>query len=281
VAGLILNRLDVGIFGFWRSGATSYFPSFPELAITLGIPAAAGLIFFALVERFRVFEMGPALQPEEPVSCTRFEKLTGVWSHVRIDSAERWSLMAVFVIPIAALLYGSGSETDEEMSVRPPLAVDATRSVLRIDANRDGAGVVFEHAEHQQRLGGETSCATCHHLNLPGDQATSCHVCHRSVRSAVSVFDHADHQGWVAARDGLSANRTCAVCHPSDGPREGATASACGSCHASDMAIPAERRLGPAPSYPDALHGSCAACHQERAGEAGRPHLGECRTCHD
>ncbi len=36
-----------------------------------------------------------------------------------------------------------------------------------------------------------------------------------------------------------------------------------------------------APGYQTALHASCVVCHEERAEEAGRPLLPECRTCHE
>jgi Ni/Fe-hydrogenase subunit HybB-like protein len=286
VVGLILNRLNVGLFGFWRSGETAYVPSLSELAVTIGIPAAAGLVFFAFVERFRVFEMGPALAPEdEPVSCTRFEKLTAVWSRVRIDNAERWSLMAVFVLPVAVLLYASRGP-EEAPELRAPLAADATRATLRLDANRDGDAVIFAHEAHQERLGGETSCATCHHLNRPEDTATSCHLCHRDMERSVSIFDHDAHADWVAKREGfggpLPANRSCAVCHTEGKPRRRETAKSCLECHEEDMGMSRETegRLDLAVGYADAMHGSCAKCHAEKAEEVGMPQLGECATCH-
>jgi hypothetical protein len=30
----------------------------------------------------------------------------------------------------------------------------------------------------------------------------------------------------------------------------------------------------------DAMHGLCIECHKERALELGRPHHGDCATCH-
>jgi Ni/Fe-hydrogenase subunit HybB-like protein len=44
--GLALNRLDVGIFGYVRDAGTLYFPSLIEWAVSLGVVAAAGLVFF-------------------------------------------------------------------------------------------------------------------------------------------------------------------------------------------------------------------------------------------
>ena len=33
-------------------------------------------------------------------------------------------------------------------------------------------------------------------------------------------------------------------------------------------------------SYLEAMHENCADCHKEKAEEVERPHLGDCRTCH-
>ena len=40
VLGVMMNRVDVGIVGYFRSAGTVYVPSLAELALTLGIPAA-------------------------------------------------------------------------------------------------------------------------------------------------------------------------------------------------------------------------------------------------
>ena len=41
-AGLALNRLDVGIAGYWRDAGTTYFPSLLEWVLGFGVIAAAG-----------------------------------------------------------------------------------------------------------------------------------------------------------------------------------------------------------------------------------------------
>ena len=70
-------------------------------------------------------------------------------------------------------------------------------------------------------------------------------------------------------------------CHDASLPSSRANSKACVSCHEDDM------RMGPgfgsdrARGYVDALHESCVGCHDEKAGEVGRPRLGECETCHE
>jgi len=290
VSGVLLNRLDVGVFGYFRSGGTTYFPSFAEIALTLGIPAAAGLFFFAFIERFRVFEFeGETVGPEPLPPVTSFQPMTGVWTGVFLNRLERFSLIAVVVIPLAlAFSTGpAGADPDGRRPVRAPLAGDKTRTTLRIDGNGNGNAVLFPHADHKDRLGGEESCAECHHLDRPGDQWTSCHTCHTDMDRPVSIFEHDFHVERIAEREGftgaLAGNRTCAGCHEAGVVRNRLTAKACAECHEEDMRMPAgeDFREDIAPGYQTALHASCVGCHEERAEEAGRPILAECRTCHE
>ena len=288
VCGMLLNRLDVGIFAYFRSAGATYFPSLTELAITIGIPAAAGLFFLLFVERFQVFELGEAIVAEEPTpACTAFDKPTGVWSGVFIDNMERLTLMAVIVIPLAVGILTLSADADQPAStpVAPPLGADAARSELKIDGNRDDRSVRFPHEDHKSRLGGEESCGRCHHLDLPGDKWTSCHQCHSDMTLARSIFDHDHHVARVAERLGftgtLAGNHACAEGHDPAVAETRAGTKACHECHAEDMRMsPGAKRQDRALAYKDALHLSCVGCHEESSEEAERPHLGECGTCH-
>ena len=64
IAGLILNRLNVGIIGFFRSAGTTYFPSIGEIFIGLGVMAGAALLFFVIVENYEIYEKPPVLPKE-------------------------------------------------------------------------------------------------------------------------------------------------------------------------------------------------------------------------
>lgn len=59
VVGVALNRVDVGIIGFFRSAGATYFPSLPELFIGLGVMAAAALVFLLIVENFEIYGPPP------------------------------------------------------------------------------------------------------------------------------------------------------------------------------------------------------------------------------
>jgi len=148
VAGLLLNRLDVGILGFLRSSGATYTPSFAEIAISLGIPAGAGLVFLYCVERFRVFtaegEPVALMSPEtagEPV-VRRLRPAFVRLSFVFVVSA---SLAAGF-FPVAS---ASGSALGPH--VHRPLQVGDEPGRLIIDGDRDGDAVFFPHERPASR----------------------------------------------------------------------------------------------------------------------------------
>jgi Ni/Fe-hydrogenase subunit HybB-like protein len=283
VAGVVLYRVDVGILGYLSSGATTYRPTLAEIAVTLGIPAAAALAFLWFVTRFKVFTFDQ--RPAAPRSVTSFEPMTRVWSDVFLDNTDRLSLIAVVVIPLALVLFVPGlGAAETPAAVEAPRGMDEARAVLSIDGDRDGRAVLFPHADHEDRLGGEASCGQCHHLDRPGDRFTSCHHCHAAMEGSASIFDHRAHVASVAAREGftgsLAGNRSCAICHTGDEPKSGDDAKACTSCHREDMRMEEEPTSRLATGYARALHASCAGCHDEKAQEVGRPDLGDCDTCH-
>ncbi len=156
------------------------------------------------------------------------------------------------------------------------------RLVLLIDGNRRDRVVLFDHAEHSRRLGEQDSCGTCHHLNRPLDRATSCSVCHRSMRGEPHPFGHADH---VAA---LNGNASCRECHAtSDALAEGVATKPCRGCHAPEggeakLKWPVRESVVPVPSYELALHTLCIRCHVsvEVRERREQPSLTLCTNCH-
>ena len=64
ITGLVMNRLDVGIVGFFSNAGARYFPSLPELFIGLGVMAGAALLFFLIVENYEIFDTPPVLPKE-------------------------------------------------------------------------------------------------------------------------------------------------------------------------------------------------------------------------
>jgi hypothetical protein len=107
-----------------------------------------------------------------------------------------------------------------------------------------------------------------------------------------STTDIFDHDGHVRDLERFGARDACAACHPGGGqPRARETASGCTveGCHRHELALYREgARIQPddvtrarmAVGYMDAMHNLCIECHKERATELGRPHHGDCATCH-
>ena len=157
-------------------------------------------------------------------------------------------------------------------------------SLLAIDGNRDGKLVLFDHAGHVERTGGDTSCAVCHHLDIPLDRNSSCYECHRDMYEPTSLFNHASH---VRKLDG---NNGCSQCHDNNASvKDYQTAAACTECHKSKsvpqpiIEVPNERWRD-APGYTDAMHGLCITCHQRKVAQSPQRYpavLERCDNCHD
>jgi hypothetical protein len=143
--------------------------------------------------------------------------------------------------------------------------------------------VLFDHDRHIREQGKDESCAKCHHLLKPLDEATSCAECHRDMFLKTMIFDHEAHQ----QRQG--GNKGCEKCHPQNAPKSAKTVKVCAECHTT-MEVKGARisiqtkgpdRLKYAGGYADAMHGLCVNCHDEKAKEyiskrkAGKPRLSE------
>jgi hypothetical protein len=286
--GLVWNRLNVGVFGYFRDAGTVYAPSLTEWALSLGVIAAAGLVFLYAVEKLPVF--GASAGADEPFSPA-FDRFSGVWRMTLASGLNRASVLAVVVVPVAwVLLYPPFQpHARDHRPVRPPVARDAERTVLRIDGDSRGVAVAFPHADHQRRLGGRESCGRCHHLSLPTDHSTPCSRCHRDMEQETDIFDHSFHFEAVAHRDHLGGwipgNQACRECHAAEGPRGADTARPCLECHEKDMTpsrkVEAPLGLARASGYRVALHDNCVPCHAEQAVKQHRPGLGDCATCHE
>jgi len=289
-AGLALNRMDVGIFGYFRDATQIYFPSLVEWALSLGVLAAAGLVFLFVVENFPVFGEGWKDRAPAPSSFhATWDTLSHVSQTALRGGIERGTLIAVVALPLAAATLYPPFHTTPPAPVRPAVGLDVARTTLRIDGDARGFRTAFPHAEHQERLGGEDGCATCHHMAMPGDETTPCSRCHRHMVEPTLIFDHEAHWDRVAERDGLGgpqpANLSCDVCHTLGDARTATTAVSCLECHDDAPGWVEESQDGHpdfarAPSYLEAMHGTCVACHEEQAIELDRPGLADCATCH-
>jgi len=321
VAGLVLNRLNVGIFGYFRSSGALYVPSLPEWVLSLGILSAAALLLVLIAEQFDIFESALAPEPETPV-CIAFSSggPQPLWQMLSRRRLSHATLLPVMVIPLGVLLFWGDVARGyplRDAPVAPPTAMDARRAMLRIDGDADGDHVVFEHARHQNDLGGDDSCQCCHHAFLPGDPHTPCYRCHTDMHRSQSIFDHDLHAlrvghrlarnlstnlstlpttavaatvRLVGSRAGISGprsarleNLSCSECHPPGQPKDAHTAKACTTCHGQDMGLVGQESDSLSPwalGYVEALHGKCIRCHEKEGPPRGKTQMAECRTCH-
>jgi Ni/Fe-hydrogenase subunit HybB-like protein len=291
VTGFIINRVSIAGLATISPTGTTYFPSFLEILMSLGlVPGVAVLIWMFLVEHYEVWQHEDALDDVD----TRFEppqidRPSGVW--IGDSGLASFKLYSLGFVVAAALTFGL-LPRDALFGASPvaePVERPRGHDVLMIDGNRNGVSVRFDHRKHEEKLGLEKSCNQCHHLANPMDQDTPCWCCHRDMWSITDIFDH---DGHVRDLERFGADDACAACHPGGGrPKARETASSCTveGCHQHELALHREdTRVQPkdvtrtrfAVGYMDAMHKLCIECHKERAAELGRPHHGDCATCH-
>ena len=287
--GLVFNRLNVGIFGYAADAGQVYFPSLTEWALGIGVIAAAGLVFISLTEYLPIFNIIPAKSFTAHVLTSGFSSARRIWNVVLSHSLNRVSLIAVFILPLGFVLMYPPYDKNSTLPVRPSSGLDITRAVLKIDGNRRNFKTIFDHADHQKRLGDSTSCVKCHHISLPGDRSTPCYRCHRSMYDTTNIFDHESHIVSITRRDSLGgvcpSNNSCVACHQKNEPKTARSSKSCLECHREDMLPNQSEPVQPlnleyAVSYTDAMHLTCIECHKEQKAEVNKEDLDKCQTCH-
>ena len=319
IVGMSLNRINVAGLATLTSTRGSYFPAWSEWALTSGLLAAAGLVFLFCVERLRVYERidqvavaasrsaGPVdladwrtLFFRNPLADLRVYSMVFVIavglaagclpeSAISGSAPVRVPTRGPKVVQVGALAARSKpARSGRSGSPGPAPTNPTTVEALRIDGDRNGRYVLFDHRGHvrRQRARGR-GCKRCHHANHPKSKATGCYKCHADVYQPRSVFSHSGH---IKA---LGGNRGCGRCHADPAvPRVRGATVPCGRCHrdlvkAASSALAgktmgAARRPGLAPGYMSAMHGLCINCHKAEARR--RPRLGvgfaRCAFCH-
>jgi Ni/Fe-hydrogenase subunit HybB-like protein len=289
--GLALNRVDVGILGYFHDAVSPYIPSLSEWALSIGVVAGATLVFFAVAEYFPIFDDRTRIRGKAEGDFTfSFDKLSHVWNSILTDRLHRFTIIAVFAIPVAwLLLYPPYRQSQAEAyKVESPIGADVIRATLLIDGNRDGVMTTFHHLDHQKRLGAEESCRKCHHISMPKDHATPCSRCHRNMIESTYIFDHFPHMEYVAEAEKLGGihptNHSCRFCHEQSKPNSRANTKECTECHTQDMRIEEKIEghlaLAEASSFQDAMHGNCIDCHKRMESDSTYTNLSHCSTCH-
>ena len=209
VLGMIGHRLNVSIVAFARPEGMGYFPSWEEFAVSLGIVAGGILIFLFFVENLRVFDDVKGHPAEEKHGYSVEGSVSFLPAHLGLP--RRYSVAALAGSMVALLFLPVSGVDPRPVPVQGPRSVDAfiragldggprelalegapglgATRVMILDANRDGDVVLFDHDNHAERLGGDRSCETCHHLTKPLDENTSCFECHQD-KEGTFVFEH-------------------------------------------------------------------------------------------
>ena len=276
VFGVVLNRMDVGGLAHLRPEGAFYVPSWTEISISIGIVAAAVLVFLFIIEHFKIWEQRPADPDAEPMKLPEFNPVSNTWLGVP-GVASRTVYSMAFIVAAA---FGFGFLHVQKAESRgvelAPVHQARGGDILFIDGKLDGHGVTFKHAEHEKREGGKESCAKCHHMNYPHDEATACSRCHYQMYIASDAFRH----DWHASPTG--AHIACSQCHTPGQVRSAATAVHCDRCHKNLVPAAATIRIKQyqAVAYADAMHRLCIGCHIQKAQEKNKPEMTRCAWCH-
>lgn len=308
ILGMIGYRLNMSIVAFARPEGWGYFPSWAEIAVSVGIVSTCILVFLFFVEHLKVYDEPFHVEPGKPShdAATLHGLMPGEQA-----SPRRYSLVAIMAAvaalfflpvkgaeplrtPVSAPRMVEGYSVARQagdfhaLTIRMPgersLSAESPVPFLAINGNRNETLVLFNHAGHVDREGGDDSCRLCHHLDLPYDRNSSCFECHRDMYEPTSLFDHTLHVRKIKGNEG------CTECHSEESEiKNYETATACVECHRNPegtsiiIKLP-DPRWQDAPGYMDAMHELCVTCHKRKAREEpGRfaDLLERCDACHD
>ena len=296
VFGIVLNRINTGGLAHMDRGGGFYLPAWSEIAISAGVVSMAALVFLFFVEHYKVWEERPADPQADPEALPEFSAVDKTWlGDPGIASRTRNSM--AFILAAAFTFSLLTHDMAKSEGVEPtPVQRSRGSDMLWIDGNTDGYGVAFKHTYHTLKLGAKipdpnadpnqtevvftidvnTSCARCHHMNLPLDKNSGCYACHADMYSPTDAFKH----DWHSSTEG--GNLGCTECHALGEVKTDTTAKKCEACH--DDFYPQGVTIKvddyEAPSYAEAMHGLCIKCHEKMAVEVGRPGLARCVICH-
>jgi len=270
VAGFVLNRIDVSGLATVSATGTTYFPSWMEIAISVGVVSGAALVFFFFVENFSVYEEDGESEEKEyllvkdPVrGIVGYRLLLPPMPNIRQNSVA----LAIGAVLGAILLFDVGlyGPRPEKTPVERALSIDALRTkpedeilyvyspydpekgdipegwelteALLIDGDRKNKYVIFNHEEHKNLSGSEQSCRMCHHMDEPSGKTAFCHECHRDMFLPTEIVDKAG-QVVYAPPYREAMHSLCIECHEEMDP----PIARCGGCHQGvDVSVPPER----------------------------------------
>jgi Ni/Fe-hydrogenase subunit HybB-like protein len=276
VIGVLLNRANMAFIVHYNV-EPFYFPTLFEIFISLAIYTGAILAFFFVIERFKIWENKWDDPGEEPQALPEFSGNSRVCLGTpHISARTIFSFIFIFSLSFGFAMLPMDRIQNEGVY---PIKTEKARGgdTLFVDGNHDLHGVLFNHEFHIQKNGDKQSCVLCHHSNIPLDKESSCTVCHSKMYQASDAFRHEWHS------DPEGANIACGECHLIAETKSAASAKECTDCHKRLSPLQAGIQIEKytAPSYADAMHGTCISCHQQKMKIlTDRPELTLCTTCH-
>jgi Ni/Fe-hydrogenase subunit HybB-like protein len=274
VAGVVLNRVNVGGFMHQGRGDTLYIPSWTELTISAGVVSIAVLVFLYFIERFKVWEERPVDPEADPTKLPELHAVGSTWLGVPVV-ANRTVYSLAFIIAAAIGLAFLAPQPATSIGVDPaPVHHARGGDTLWVDGNLDGFGVQFPHAKHVESEGGMI-CAGCHHMNLPRDTESGCYHCHSDMYMVTDAFRH----DWHASSSGAGVG--CIECHAKGEVRTADTAKGCAECHGSTHSFPHDWHTSSSGAGFDCedCHTSGVECTVETAPECAQCHNGLVPAC--
>jgi Ni/Fe-hydrogenase subunit HybB-like protein len=276
VFGVVLDRIDVGGLADLSRGNRLYLPAWTEFAVSLGIVAAAMLVFLFMVERFKVWEKRPADPNADPRKLPEFNQVDFTWLGTPTIAGRVKYSLAFVVAAAMGFSFLSNPRAASLGTVPTPVHKARGGEVLYLDADLTGYGVTFYHQREIDRNGGQKSCVLCHHMNMPRDKNSGCYECHRDMYLPSDAFRH----NWHASPSG--ANLACVQCHVRGRTRNAANVKPCEDCHKDLIPVGATVKIKTyvAPAYVDAMHQLCIGCHAQVARQQNKPQVARCAECH-
>lgn len=181
-----------------------------------------------------------------------------------------FSIASLMIIIVISGIFAVFSTSKTKISSSP--VKDAVGwEILRIDGNRNGTYVDFDHEAHKALIKeGRIGCRVCHHLSKPHDGPSSCYQCHRDMEKTASIFDHNYH-----IRIYTSGN-SCEECHIKDKSEQ--NVKRCNTCH--DGYNEDIEYYSSARGYKSAMHTLCIGCHGREDDKTGKKVFTKCSFCH-
>ncbi|MGC9292089.1 MAG: NrfD/PsrC family molybdoenzyme membrane anchor subunit [Acidobacteriaceae bacterium] len=277
VFGVVMDRIDVGGFVDLGRGGTFYWPSWDEVAVSLGIVAGATLVFLFFIEHFHVWEERPADPNADPRRLPELNKIDETWLGTpRIAGRIKYSMAFILAAAVGFAMTSNPKVAAHGFAPTPVHSPRGSYDKMILDADVSGYAVTFYHQKEIDRNGGKQSCVICHHMNMPHAEDSGCYQCHSDMYLPVDSFRH----DWHASPQG--ANLACIQCHKPGLPRTAANTVACSECHKHLVPPGAtiEIKQYNAPSYVDSMHVLCIGCHAKVALKENKPDIARCAECH-